>query len=189
MSKRSISLGFQIFIIFALAGCSSDSKLATNSDLSGGLWSISVSSPAFNNMGMIPVKYTQDGENVSPPLAWSKGPGGTKEFVLVIEDPDAPGDFPYLHWFVYRIPVTRNQLAEGASSDASLMQGKNYLGKVGYAAPKPPPGKTHRYFFEVFALDTPQDWPEGMERSMVRARFKGHVLAKGQLIGQYKAAR
>src|SRR4051794_32747386 len=90
----------------AAGGCSSESKLASNSDLSGGLWSLSVNSPAFNSDGMIPVKYTADGENVSPPLTWSGGPSGTREFILIVQDPDAPGDFPYLHWFVYRIPAT-----------------------------------------------------------------------------------
>src|SRR4051794_26816470 len=84
----------------AAAGCSSDSKLAMNSELGRAPSSISVTSPAFNSGGMIPIKYTQDGENVSPPIEWSGAPGGTREFVLVVQDPDAPGDDPYLHWFV-----------------------------------------------------------------------------------------
>jgi Raf kinase inhibitor-like YbhB/YbcL family protein len=186
------------FLALVISGCSSDSKLASNSDLSGGLWSISVTSPAFNNGGMIPIKYTQDGEDVSPPIEWSGGPGGTKEFVLIVQDPDAPGNDPYLHWFVYRIPATTHKLSEGAAgksnpngdpNGSTLMQGKNYLGRIGYAGPKPPPGSTHRYFFQVFALDTPQDWTQGMERSTVREKFRGHVLSKGVLVAHYKSER
>src|SRR5262249_15060972 len=158
-------------------GCSSDSKLAVNSDLARAPYSIHVTSPAIGGDGMIPVKYTQDGKNVSLPVAWSGAPSGTKELVVLIEDPDAIGEFPYIHWFVYKIPATTTQIVEGAAGtsrpqgppvNSNLTQGKNYLGRIGYDGPKPPPGATHRYFIEVFALDTEQDWEWGMERSKVR---------------------
>jgi Raf kinase inhibitor-like YbhB/YbcL family protein len=195
MLTRSISLGFLTLFALGLVGCSSESKLASNSDLSGGLWTIAITSPAFEQEGMIPEKYTQYGQNISPPLQWGKGPSGVKEWVLIVQDPDAPGDEPYLHWFVYRIPATTTQLPEGAAGvagasgnpgNSTLMQGKNYLGRIGYAGPKPPPGKAHRYFFQIFAVDTPQEWPQGVERSVARGKFQGHVLSKGVLVGQYK---
>ena len=95
---------------------------------------------------------------------------------------------------MYRVPAATTQLSEGAAGmsrsvgnpeQSTLMQGRNYLGRIGYAGPNPPPGRTHRYFFQVFALDRPQDWPQGTERSVARERFKGHVLGKGEVMGMF----
>src|SRR5438309_1637547 len=110
MSTRFISSSFiTLFVALVVlaagaGGRSTDAKLASNGALSGGLWGMQISSPAIGNDNILPVKYTQDGQNISPPLQWSNGPSGTREFVLMVEDPDAPGDTPYLHWFVYRMP-------------------------------------------------------------------------------------
>src|SRR4051794_16770895 len=108
-------------------GCGNANRnLASNSGLSGGLWSITVTSPAFRQGDPIPKKYTEDGENVSPPLRWSSGPTGTKGYVVIVEDPDAGKKKPALHWLVYHIPFGTNELPENASATGGLTQGKNY---------------------------------------------------------------
>jgi Raf kinase inhibitor-like YbhB/YbcL family protein len=178
-------------VVIADAGCSASNKLAMNSDLTGGLYAISVSSPAFQNNGPIPERYTEDGMNLSPPLKWSKGPNLVKEWVVIVEDADARGDKgrPLVHWAIYRIPANVTELPEGASRNTTFTQGKNYQGESAYAGPQPPPGKLHHYYFEVFALDTEQDWPAGADRDTIRSMFKGHVLSKGMLIGTYQAEK
>lgn len=182
-----------VFAALFIGGCNAAGKLAINSDLTGGLYGLSVSSPAFANNSPIPERYTEDGMDLSPPLKWGKGPNLTKEFALIVEDADARGGkkgAPAVHWSVYRIPATLSELPEGASRNLLYPQGKNYLGESGYAGPNPPRGsKPHRYYFEVFALDTEQDWPAGADRDTIRSMFKGHVLSKGMLIGTYQAEK
>src|SRR5437867_3429960 len=98
----------------SLAGCSAESKLASNSDLSGGLWGVALHSAAFKHMEAIPEKYTQEGMNLSPPLNWSKGPSLLKEWALIVEDADAkmPDGRPAAHWMVYKIPASVTELPE-----------------------------------------------------------------------------
>jgi Raf kinase inhibitor-like YbhB/YbcL family protein len=174
-------------VCMTMAGCSAEGKLASNSELSGGLWGIAIHSAAFKHMEAIPEKYTQDGMNLSPPLNWSKGPNLVKEWALIVEDADAKASDgrPIVHWMVYKIPASVTELPEGASRNLPYPQGKNYTGETGYAGPKPGGGKPHRYNFEIFALDTPQDWPPGATRATIRSRFEGHVLSKGVLVGLY----
>jgi Raf kinase inhibitor-like YbhB/YbcL family protein len=174
--------------MFALlsGGCNNDSKLATASQRSGGLWSIRVSSTAFDDGKAIPAKYTADGENISPPISWSGGPGGTKEFAVIVEDPDAPGDMPAVHWLVYKVPTNMTNLPEGASRGANLMQGINYTGQTGWAGPDPKPGKAHRYYFQVLALSDTVNAKPGMTRAEVAQAYKGFVLGKGVLVGTYE---
>jgi Raf kinase inhibitor-like YbhB/YbcL family protein len=181
------------FTAAAVGGCgSAANKLAMNSDLTGGLYGLSVTSTAFANNSPIPERYTADGMDISPPLKWGKGPNLTKEFALIVEDADARGakGRPACHWMVYKIPADVTELPEAASRNLLYPQGKSYLGESGYAGPNPPRGgKPHRYYFQVFALDTEQDWPPGADRDTIRQMFKGHVLSKGMLIGTYQAEK
>ena len=177
-----------------ICGCSAKSKLAINSDLTGGLYAIKVTSSAFTDGSPIPERYTADGMDLSPPLKWTKGPNLTKEFAIIVEDADAKrsGDKkgrPAVHWFVYKIPADVTELPEGVSRTTTFLQGKNSLGETGYAGPQPPPGKLHHYHFQVFALDTEQDWPAGADRDTIRGMLKGHVLSKGELVGTYQAEK
>ena len=169
------------------AGCSAEGKLASNSELSGGLWTVAVNSSAFKNGEAIPEKYAADGMNISPPLKWSKGPSGLKQWVLIVQDADAKvkEGYPATHWAVFQIPANVTELPEGASKTIKYPQGKNYEGGVGYAGPNPSGDKPHRYYFQLFALDTEQDIPNGATRAEVIQNFKGHVLSKGYLIGTY----
>ena len=183
--------------ILALAGCGRGGGAALTTGPSVEGFAFTAASDVHEGK-TIPRRFTCDGGDVSPKLVWKGVPDGTQELALVLEDPDAPGPLPYLHWFVYRVPATTTQLPEGAAGklrntgnpeNSTLMQGRNYLGRIGYAGPNPPPGRTHRYFFQVFALDRAQDWPQGTERSEARERFKGHVLGKGVLVGRYKSGK
>jgi Raf kinase inhibitor-like YbhB/YbcL family protein len=150
--------------------------------------SIQLSSPAFQEGGPIPQQYTGDGKDASPPLRWADPPEGTKSFALICDDPDAPRG-TWVHWLLFNLPADQRELPEGVPAEVALdseaRQGNNDFGKVGYGGPAPPAGKPHRYFFRLYALDTPLDLPGGASRPQLLAAMKGHVLAEGQLMGQY----
>jgi Raf kinase inhibitor-like YbhB/YbcL family protein len=149
---------------------------------------INLSSTAFQEGETIPKQYTGDGKDVSPPLTWADPPEGTKSFVLICDDPDAPRG-TWTHWVLYNLPADQRKLDEGVPTDESLAngakQGKNDFGKVGYGGPAPPRGKPHRYFFRLYALDTTLGLPAGATRDKVVGAARGHVLAEGQLMGHY----
>ncbi len=148
-----------------------------------------LTSTAFDPDGAIPVKYTCDGANVSPALAWSDPPAGTQSFALIVDDPDAPQK-TMAHWLIYSIPPATRALPEGTSKDGKLpdgsRQGKNDQGKVGYSGPCPPPGAVHHYFFKLYALDyNPNLKPKVKEADVVLA-LKDHVLAQSELIARFQ---
>jgi Raf kinase inhibitor-like YbhB/YbcL family protein len=135
-------------------------------------------------------KYTQNGDNISPPLHWSPGPSGTQSFVVLTEDAGVDRHDPIVHWIVYNIPSHRQDLAEAfpaePASENGTMQGKNVRGTAGYVGPKPPAGQTHPYHFEVFALNTSLKLdPAKATRNEVVAAMKNHVLAEGDLVMNY----
>jgi hypothetical protein len=148
---------------------------------------IKIESPAFNRNQIIPTKYTCDGENISPPLKWSNFPYRTVSFVIICDDPDAPGG-NWVHWVIYNIPA-KLQLNENIPNLERLpdgtMQGKNSWGKIGYGGPCPPSG-THKYIFKIYALDNFLDIPGGATKKEVLQAMNGKVIAKGELIGKYK---
>ena len=110
-----LSAAIAIGLMSCLCGCTAESRLASNLPRSGGLWGITVRSPAFRPGKTIPEKYTADGENISPPLEWTRGPDGTREFLVVVEDPNASSDQPAVHWVVFHLPPTARGLPEGAA--------------------------------------------------------------------------
>lgn len=149
---------------------------------------IKLSSSAFENGGMIPTKYTCDGEDVSPPLSWSSVPEEAKTFALIADDPDAPmGTF--VHWVLYNLPAEVKELPENVPSDKKLdngaLQGTNDFRNIGYGGPCPP-GGTHRYYFKIYALDTELDLKPGITKSDLLKTMEGHILAQGQLMGKYQ---
>jgi Raf kinase inhibitor-like YbhB/YbcL family protein len=137
---------------------------------------------------MIPKQYTADGENVSPPLSWSRGPTDTREYVLIVEDADSGGSQPTIHWMVFGIPASTTSLPEGASGRGDLIQGVNYKGDNKYSGPDPEPGKVHHYFFQVFALNSPTNLAPGADKKAVAAALAGggKVWSKGELVGIYQ---
>jgi Raf kinase inhibitor-like YbhB/YbcL family protein len=142
-----------------------------------------LTSPAFNEGQPIPRKHSCDGENVSPALNWGLVPDGTRSLALILHDPDAPsGDF--VHWVAWGIDPGAGGLDEGAHPPG---EGVNGFGENGYGGPCPPPGHgAHRYFHELFALDTELDLPEGASREQLEDAIDGHVLGGAELIGTYE---
>ena len=147
-----------------------------------------LTSSAFNEGETIPKLHTGDGKNTSPALHWTDPPEGTKSFALVCDDPDAPRG-TWVHWVLFNLPADRRDLEARVPVEETLpskaRQGKNSFGKIGYGGPAPPPGKPHRYFFKLCALDTLLDLPAGATKEQLLAAMKGHVLAEGQLMGRY----
>jgi Raf kinase inhibitor-like YbhB/YbcL family protein len=150
--------------------------------------SVKITSNAFNEGGMIPARYTCDGQNVSPPLAWTGTPENCKSLALICDDPDAPVGV-WVHWVLFNIPVGVTELPENISPDKILkngaLQGKNDFRKIGYGGPCPP-GGMHRYFFKIYALDTEIQLGPGSTKAEVLKAMEGHILDKGQLICKYR---
>jgi len=145
--------------------------------------SLELTSPAFRVGRPIPARHTAEGADVSPPLAWSGAPRGTRSFALRVEDPDAPGGV-WLHWFVWNLPSELRGLPEAISALA-YPQAINGFGNLGWNGPKPPRGDgAHRYVFRLFALDTLLDVPAGASRDSVEGAMHGHVLAEATLSGK-----
>jgi Raf kinase inhibitor-like YbhB/YbcL family protein len=149
--------------------------------------SMQLTSPAFKALGRIPKKHTGEGEDVSPALAWTGAPAGTKAFALVCHDPDAPLVTPiaygFTHWVLYNIPGKTSQLAEG---ERGYTSGASSFGKQGYGGPLPPEGHgVHHYYFWLLALDTDQKLPAGLSIHELFAKIEPHVLGMNRLIGTY----
>jgi Raf kinase inhibitor-like YbhB/YbcL family protein len=155
--------------------------------------SIEISSEAFAPDETIPTKFTADGQNVSPTLRWGALPPDTKELALIVDDPDAPREQPFVHWVMYKIPADADGLPEGLpqqtqlESPAGAVQGKNSFGKIGYGGPAPPSGHgTHHYHFHLYALDKPLQVTGGMDKESLIAAMSGHILDEGDLVGTYQ---
>ena len=146
-------------------------------------------SSAFRENELIPKKYTCDGSDVSVPLSWGDPPQGTKSFALIADDPDAPAG-TWVHWVLYDLPPDTRELPESSSRQEHLengaKQGKNDFGKIGYGGPCPPAGRSHRYFFKLYALDQTTGLQAKAAKQQVLDAIKGHTLGEAQLIGTYK---
>lgn len=149
---------------------------------------MNVTSSAFEDGGVIPERYTGDGEDVSPPLSWSGVPAGTNSIAIISDDPDAPFGV-WVHWVIFNLPPDLTGLAEGVPAEGTLQngarQGINGSRTIGYSGPYPPSGY-HRYYFKVYALDTTLALKSGITKADLLKAMKGHVLAEGQLMGKYK---
>ena len=147
-----------------------------------------INSKMISPGGEFPKRETCDGQNTSPQLAWSGAPPATKSLALILDDPDAPGG-TFTHWLLWNIPASAHELPEKLPKTAELAdgarQGRNDFGKPGYGGPCPPPGKPHRYFFRVFALDTTLAVKAGAGRPELEQAMQGHILARGELMGRY----
>jgi len=143
----------------------------------------------FADQQPIPARYTGEGENVSPPLSWEEVPPGTKSLALICDDPDAPGGV-FTHWIIFNIPPDRSDLPEAVDKDSRLpdgsRQGNTSYGRSGYSGPHPPPGKPHRYYFSLYALDQMLNLEAGASRQQVLEAIQGHIRASTQLMGIYQ---
>jgi Raf kinase inhibitor-like YbhB/YbcL family protein len=146
-----------------------------------------ITSSAFSEGQAIPNRYTCDGPDVSPDLAWSGVPETAASLALICDDPDAPMGM-WVHWVLFNIPADADGLSAEIPSDAILengaRHGKNDFGKLGYGGPCPP-GGTHRYFFKLYALDTQVELDSGSTKDQLLEAMEGHILAEGQLMGIY----
>ena len=151
-----------------------------------------LSSPAFSNGGQIPSEYTCESKDVAPELAWSGTPAGTKNFVLIVDDPDAPDPkapkMTYVHWVLYDIPATVTGIPKGGKTSQGARDGRNDWKKTGYGGPCPPIGR-HRYFFKLYALDSLLGDLQSPTKEQVLRHSEGHVLAQAELIGTYEKQR
>lgn len=149
---------------------------------------ISLSSKAFEDGERIPVDHTCDGQDFSPVLSWDKLPAGTQSIALIMDDPDAPMR-TFTHWVIYNIPSDKQNLPGGVEKKESLadgsLQGVNDFRKIGYNGPCPPPGKPHRYYFKIYALDKKLDLTSGATKDQLEKAMEGHILAKGEIMGKY----
>ena len=146
--------------------------------------SFELTSTAFSQGEPIPVKYSCDGEDISPPLAWGDPPEGTQSLALIMDDPDAPVG-TWDHWILFNIPASTRGLPESMPVNAEFPGGNNSWGRTGYGGPCPPSG-THRYFFKFFALDIVLDLEAGITKEDLLAAMRGHVLASHEMIGLYQ---
>ena len=150
---------------------------------------LQITSPAFSEGQPIPAKYSCEGNDASPPLKWTNAPANTKSFALIADDPDAPVG-TWVHWVLYDLPPNATELPEDVAktqfTSSGAKQGLNSWPRLGYGGPCPPPGKPHRYFFKLYALDTMLDLKPGATKKDVEAAMKGHILAEGQLMGRYQ---
>ena len=150
--------------------------------------SLAVTTTAFSPGGAIPKSYTCDGADESPDLSWSGAPAGVKSFALIADDPDAPVG-TWTHWLIWNIPAQSTGLPKGVPKvetlDDGTRQGRNNFRRIGYGGPCPPPGKPHRYYFKVYALDAKLELKPGATKEELERAMKGHMLAQGELMGKY----
>jgi Raf kinase inhibitor-like YbhB/YbcL family protein len=157
---------------------------------------ITVKTTSFPAGELIPDQYSAYGNGISPQLSWTGVPPGTVTLFVAVEDPDAPGNAPFVHWLVANVPPKMTEVPEANGNDVArpaLFQGgvlgRNGQGGLGYFGPKPPAGDSpHHYHFEVFALDKSLDLPEGFDRTDAVRAMEGHVIGKGRVVGTYRRA-
>jgi hypothetical protein len=154
---------------------------------------LKLTSSAFENGQPIPIKYTGDGTDVSPPLKWTGVPADAQELALICDDPDAPTTEPWVHWVIYKISPDTTGLPEGVpqreklDQPAGAVQGVNSWpsDNVGYRGPKPPSGE-HRYYFHLYALDMPVTLPPKVSKEVLMRAMAGRIIAEATLMGTYK---
>jgi Raf kinase inhibitor-like YbhB/YbcL family protein len=150
--------------------------------------SIPLTSSAFSDGAVIPKRHAGDGENLSPDLSWPKSAMAVQSYAVIMEDPDAPSG-TFIHWVLFNIPKDAVRLPEGVVVKSDVpgvgRQGINDGRTNGYYGPCPPPGKPHRYYFHIHALDRMLDLPAGCTAAQLRQAMQSHLLDKGSLMGTY----
>lgn len=172
-----------ILLVFVFLGVATSSAFAQTPK------ELSLRSSAIGPGAVMVKKYTADGDDISPPLAWSAGPATTKSYAISCEDPDAPSG-AWWHWIMFNIGPETQQISENVPKSATLskgvLQGSNDFRKPGYNGPAPPPGKLHHYQFKVMALDTMLSLGPNKGKESFKSAVSGHIVAEGQLTGVYQ---
>jgi len=180
--KKSVYIFTQIILVFLIVSSNAQEVKKI----------MKLTSPNFENQSDMPRKYTCDGADTSPALAWSNIPEGTKSIALIVDDPDAPDPanprMTWVHWVLYNIPSTVGDLPEGVKEDAlpkGTLHGLNDWKKRSYGGPCPPIGK-HRYFFKLYALDIVLPDIDRPTKAKLEKAMDGHVISKAELVGLYQ---
>jgi Raf kinase inhibitor-like YbhB/YbcL family protein len=154
--------------------------------------SMTLTSPEFKHGGDIPVRYTCDGEDISPPLSWSDVPITALSLALIVEDPDAPDPAApqriWTHWVLYNMPPDATGLKEGVTNNElppGTLEGRNDWHKTGYSGPCPPVGR-HRYFFKLYALRTVLPDLDKPNRARLLLEMEGDIIEQAELVGLYQ---
>lgn len=154
--------------------------------------SLTLTSTAFADNSEIPMRYTCDGENISPPLSWSGAPQSAKSLVLIVDDPDAPDpeapERTWVHWVLYNLPPTDSGLKQDVASaglPTGAKEGLNDWRRTGYGGPCPPIGR-HRYFHHLYALDIVLPELNNPDKAKLEEAMQGHVIDKAELLGTYQ---
>jgi Raf kinase inhibitor-like YbhB/YbcL family protein len=194
--RPSIWVEFAAIVLVASAlcvGCSGSDQEGAPSSEAGAVeeeaaMAIELKSNAFEDGDIIPKKYTCDAEDVSPPLKWGGLPESTMSIALICDDPDAPRG-TWVHWVLYDLPPDDAELPEALPMTGVLRngarQGTNDFRRIGYGGPCPPPGKPHRYFFKLYAIDRMLGLEPGAKKADLLEAMDNHVLAEGRLMGTY----
>jgi Raf kinase inhibitor-like YbhB/YbcL family protein len=211
MNKSMSLFMFVILVTFAVSGCKpepsppsspaaptsvpsetpssapAETVTAVLAEEGGQAMAFELTSSAFAAGEAIPRRYTCDGDDISPPLAWGDPPAGTQGFALISDDPDAPVGI-WVHWVLFNLPADARALPEAVPADADLADGSRHGNsswrRPGYGGPCPPSG-THRYFFKLYALDTVLDLKAGSSKEELLKAMEGHILAETELMGTY----
>jgi Raf kinase inhibitor-like YbhB/YbcL family protein len=175
------ALIFLVACFAAAAGC--------KAGLQGGVtMRLELQSPDFSSGASIPKQFTCDAADISPALTWNNPPAATQSFALIADDPDAPVG-TWVHWVLFDLPTNARSLPQNVPKQEQLAdgsrQGRNDFRKFGYGGPCPPPGKPHRYFFKLYALDKKLNLQPGATKKDVERAMQGHVLAQGEWMGRY----
>jgi Raf kinase inhibitor-like YbhB/YbcL family protein len=162
---------------------------AADPTIKGATMKIQLKSTAFAEGQPIPSRYAYDNEDISPDLQWSGAPSTAKSLALICDDPDAPMG-TWVHWVLYDLAPSMTGIPEGmpksTTLDSGAKQGMNDYKKTGYGGPCPPPGKPHRYFFKLYALDAKLDLKPGLTKQDLLKALGGHIIAEGELMGTYQ---
>lgn len=184
-TRRGLLARAALLSVAMIVGLATASKEATVT--------LRITSSAFADGAEIPAEYTCEGKDISPPLAWSGVPAGTKSLVLIVDDPDAPDPkaprMTWVHWVLYNLPPSSTGLPEavGAALPSGTKVGFNDWKRADFGGPCPPIGR-HSYFHKLYALDTELNLTKPAKAD-VEAAMRGHVLAEAQLMGTYQKAR
>jgi Raf kinase inhibitor-like YbhB/YbcL family protein len=150
---------------------------------------IELKTTSFTPGGFIPKRFTCEAADVSPALAWTDPPLGTQSFAIIEDDPDAPSG-TFVHWVVYDLPAAYRKLPEALSGNGQMLgggrQGTNDFSRTGYSGPCPPPGRPHRYFIKLYALDAILNLRPAASRRELDAAMQGHILAQAELMGRFQ---
>ncbi|MGD2116061.1 MAG: YbhB/YbcL family Raf kinase inhibitor-like protein [Acidobacteriota bacterium] len=171
-------------VVIGATAMATGASAATEEAMTDG--DLTLTSAAFAGGERIPQvhAYRPEGENRVPELSWTGVPAGTKELALIVDDPDAPREDPWVHWVVYAIPADATGIPAGSAGDR--VEGRNDFGGTGWGGPLPPRGHgTHHYHFKLYALDAEVGLGAGATKTEVLEAIDGHVLAQAELVGTY----